>query len=100
MEIEAGEHALEFIAEHGGKLYIWIDEADFGHASPTPPDREIEWVELSEDGFTLYQDAAIGSPDWWKLEFHHLPRAHVTAIWDGGRLGEIDLAPDAQPGDV
>jgi hypothetical protein len=87
VEIKATEHALEFIAEHGGKLYVWSDEHDFGHAKPTPPDDPIDWVEYPEDGFTLYQDASIGEPDWWRIEFHHLPFAHVTALWDGGLFG-------------
>ena len=100
MKIEATEHALEFIAEHGRKLYVWVDEADFGHASPTPPGDEIDWVEYPEDGFTLYQDSSIGAPDWWRIEFHHLPRRHVTAIWDGGRFGDQELAPDAEMGDL
>ncbi|HEY4349372.1 MAG TPA: hypothetical protein VGM80_17485 [Gaiellaceae bacterium] len=100
MEIEASEKALEFIAEHGGKLYIWSDGSDFGHASPTPPEEQIDWIEYAEDGYTVYQDAAIGSPDWWRIEFHHLPTSHLTAIWDGGRLGGQELFGDEDSGDL
>ncbi|HWE81466.1 MAG TPA: hypothetical protein VG265_07435 [Gaiellaceae bacterium] len=100
MKVEASEHALEFIAEHGGKLYIWTDESDFGHAKPEPPhdpSTPIDWIEYAGDGWTLYQDASIGAPDWWRLEFHHLPVAHITAIWDGGLLGDQSLGADANP---
>jgi hypothetical protein len=44
-------------------------------------------VTTEADGFTFHQDATIGSPDWWQIEFHHLPRRHVTATWDGGHFG-------------
>jgi hypothetical protein len=100
MKIEATDHALEFIAEHGGKLYIWVDDSEFGHASPKPPDHAIEWVEYADDGITLFQDSSIGAPDWWRLEFHHLPRPHVTALWDGGKLGDLSLGRDADPDDL
>ena len=52
-----------------------------------PPDAAIQFVATSADGFTFHQDATIQSPDWWKIEFHHLPQAHVTATWDGGEFG-------------
>ena len=38
----ASEHALAFIAEHGGKLYVWTDEHDFGHAKSAPPKQPVE----------------------------------------------------------
>ena len=87
MRVEASEQATEFIVEHGGRLYVWADDAGFGHASPEPPDGPIQWSEHPAEGFTLFQDTSIGEPDWWKLEFHHLPHRHVTAIWDGGVYG-------------
>jgi hypothetical protein len=94
MRVEATERAREFIAEHGGKLYVWSDAHEFGHAKPTPPDEPIDWVEYPAEGFTLYQDASIGEPDWWRIEFHHLPSAHVTALWDGGRFGAPDYSAE------
>jgi hypothetical protein len=91
VRIEASDKALEFIAEHGGKLYIWADESEIGHASVTAPDDPIDWVKYADEGLTLYQDSSVGSPDWWRIEFHHLPRPHVTAIWDGGRFGALEI---------
>lgn len=93
LKIEASEKAIEYIVEHGGKLYIWADESDLGHASPRPPADPIDWIEYPEEGFTLYQDASIGEPDWWRVEFHRLPLPHLTAIWDGGRFGAVGPPP-------
>ena len=93
MKIKASEKAIEFIVEHGGKLYIWADESEFGHASPRPPDAQIDWIEYPEEGFTLFQDSSIGETDWWEIEYHHLPYRHLTAIWDGGRFGAVGPPP-------
>jgi hypothetical protein len=87
MKIEASDGAKEFIAEHGGNVYVWSDDTGFDHASTEPPTSGIEFVTVEADGFTFHQDATIGSPDWWQIEFHHLPRKHVTATWDGGHFG-------------
>jgi hypothetical protein len=87
MEIEATERAKEFIVEHGGNVYVWSDDTGFDHASTEPPESEVEFVSTEADGFTFHQDVSIGSPDWWRIEFHHLPREHVTATWDSGTFG-------------
>lgn len=86
MRVEASERAVEFINENGGNLYVWADEDGFDHAKTTPPDG-IEFIELPAEGFHFFQDPSIGEPDWWKVEFHHLPHAHVIATWDGGSYG-------------
>ncbi|MFZ1880978.1 MAG: hypothetical protein WAU41_12505 [Gaiellaceae bacterium] len=86
MKIDATDRAKEFIAENGGNVYVWSDESGFDHAATEPPETPIEFVSTPADGFTFHQDATIESPDWWKIEFHHLPQPHVTATWDGGQL--------------
>jgi hypothetical protein len=91
MEIEATARAKEFIVEHGGNVYVWSDDTGFDHASTEPPDAQIEFVSTEADGFTFHQDVGIGTPDWWRIEFHHLPREHVTATWDGGEFGPPGL---------
>jgi hypothetical protein len=87
MKIEATDRAKEFILENGGDVYVWSDDSGFDHASVERPDGAIEFVPTTADGFTFHQDASITAPDWWKIEFHHLPHHHVTATWDGGRFG-------------
>jgi hypothetical protein len=91
VKIEASERAKEFIAEHGGNVYVWSDDSGFDHASTERPDAEIDFTAIEADGFTFHQDATITAPDWWKVEFHHLPREHVTATWDGGHFGPPGL---------
>ena len=90
MRIEASAKAREFIRDHGGKIYVWSDDASIDHASTKQPDSQTEFVSFEADGFTFCQDATIESPDWWKVEFHHLPHAHVTATWDGGHFGSYE----------
>ena len=65
---------------------VFADDDGFDHAKTEQPDG-IEFVELEADGFRFFQDPRIGEPDWWRVEFHHLPRPHVTATWDGGSYG-------------
>jgi hypothetical protein len=91
MKIEASDRAKEFIAEHGGNVYVWSDETGFDHASTEPPDEQIDFVAVEADGFTFHQSADITPPDWWRIEFHHLPREHVTATWDDGIYGPPGL---------
>ena len=87
MEIEATDRAREFIAEKGGSVYVWSDDSGFDHASTERPDLAIEFLPIEADGFTFYQDTRIVSPDWWRIEFHHLPHQHITATWDDGVFG-------------
>jgi hypothetical protein len=91
MKIEATARAKEFIVEHGGNVYVWSDETGFDHAATEPPDAPIAFVPVEAEGFTLHQATDIASPDWWRIEFHHLPREHVTATWDGGEFGPPGL---------
>lgn len=96
MKIDATERAKEFIAEQGGNLYVWSDDVGLDHASTERPDGPTKFVVTEADGFTFHQDATITSPDWWNVEFHHLPHPHVTATWDGGTFGPpglLGLAP-------
>jgi hypothetical protein len=91
MKIEATPRAKEFIVENGGSVCVWSDDSGFDHASTEPPDSPMDFVPFEADGFTFHQDARIGSPDWWRVEFHHLPHGHVTATWDGGQFGPPGL---------
>lgn len=91
MRIDATERAKEFIVEHGGHVYVWSDDTGFDHASTEPPSSEVEFVSIEADGFTFHQEVGIVSPDWWNIEFHHLPHEHVTATWDGGQYGPPGL---------
>jgi hypothetical protein len=61
-----------------------VDDDGIGHAAPKPPPNVTQFVDEQAEGFVLHQAADIQTPDWWKIEFHHLPHEHVTATWDGG----------------
>ena len=91
MKIEASRQAREFIVENGGNVYVWSDDSGFDHASTERPQLPIEFLPIEADGFTFHQDTRIGSPDWWRVEFHHLPHKHVTATWDDGVFGPPGL---------
>jgi hypothetical protein len=84
MKVEATDAARDFIESHGGEVYVWAGADDISHASTTRPDEPVQFEKIDAGGFTLFQDVTIGEPDWWKLEFHHLPHEHITATWDSG----------------
>lgn len=84
----ADEEAREFIAEHGGNVYVWANEAGLKHVALAPPGDPVEFASLDAEGFTLHQDVTIQSPtDEWKVVLRHIPHKHVDALWDGWEPG-------------
>ena len=94
--ILADDDVREFIAEHGGNVYVWADEAGLKHVHLSPPDDPIEFESFDGDGFMLHQDVQIQAPsEEWKLVLRHLPLKHVDALWDGYEPG-ISPPPDSE----
>jgi len=80
--IEVGPGAAEFVHERGGRLYVWVSETGIEHET-TIPNRNIDFIEVPGDDFTLYVDRSIEPPERWRLVFHRFPRPHVRALWNG-----------------
>jgi hypothetical protein len=88
VRIIAGEDVREFVAEHGGNVFVWADHAGLKHVAVHPPDHPVEFETFEADGLTLHQDVGIADPTTeWKLVLRHVPYKHVDALWDAWEPG-------------
>jgi hypothetical protein len=86
--IVANDDAREYVAEHGGKVYVWIHESGLKHVATHPPDEATDWDTIEGEGITLYVDTEIQEPtSHWRVVVKHFPLKHVDAIWDGWEPG-------------
>ena len=81
--VEASERAAEFVRNHGGCVYVWLDNSGLSHTTTTPPKLPIEFTKLEGVGFALYQDTLIKTPRFWTLVYLRLLR-RVEARWEHG----------------
>lgn len=81
-EVEVGPGVVEFVREHGGRLFVWLSESGVEHETARPKSG-VEFIEVPGDGFTLCVDRSIDAPERWRLVFHRFPRPHVRALWNG-----------------
>jgi hypothetical protein len=88
MRVEASSEAIEFVQEHGGKLYVWAKRARCCHGpltfletSSEPGERKFRRVDA--DGIELYMDARLGEPEELVIEAKGRRRKHVHAYWNG-----------------
>jgi hypothetical protein len=88
MAVIADPEAVAFIAERGGRLYVWADAHDLKQVKTEPPDdHSIQFEQIEADGFELYVAADIAHPKTWDVKFHHVPFHHVDVLWDGHQPG-------------
>ncbi len=88
MAVVADREAVSFIAEHGGRLYVYADAAGLKHVKTNPPDDfSLKFEEIEADGFLMFVEADIVHPEVWDVKFHHLPYHHVDVLWDGVQPG-------------
>jgi len=81
--LEAAPDARNFILEHGGALYVWIDAAGMKHVRPRPPSAAVEFRAIRSRDIVLYEDTSIASPARWKLIMRRLPTRHIDALYNG-----------------
>jgi hypothetical protein len=95
-KIVADDDVRRFIAEHGGNVYVWADDAGLKHVHLEPPHHAVQFESFDGDGFTLHQDLNIGEPpDEWEVVLRHFPRKHVDALWGGWEPG-VDSPLDVE----
>jgi hypothetical protein len=88
MSVVADPEAISFIAEHGGRLYVYADKAGMKHVKTEPPhDPSIRFEQIEADGFLMYVEDDIDPPHTWTVKFHHLPYHHLDVLWDGHQPG-------------
>jgi hypothetical protein len=86
--VVADPEAVAFIAEHGGRLYVYADAAGLKHVkTETPDDPSIQFEQVPADGFAMFVETDIVQPETWNVKFHHLPYHHVDVLWDGHQPG-------------
>jgi hypothetical protein len=88
VSVVANPEAVSFIAEHGGRLYVYADAAGLKHVkTEAPNDPSIRFDQIEADGFVMYVEADIQRPETWNVKFHHVPYHHVDVLWDGHQPG-------------
>jgi hypothetical protein len=91
MRVVATDSAVDFIQEHGGRLYVWMKRnrccggsySTLGAATAALPKTEFECVDENV-GFELYVPAALRGrlPDELHFQLGRLPR-RIEAYWNG-----------------
>jgi len=86
--VEADPEALGFIAEHGGRVYVYASAAGLKHVTTSAPDEpSLQFEQLDGDGFQLFVEADLVQPETWTVVLRHLPHHHVDVLWDGHQPG-------------
>ena len=90
MKVGASREALDFIREHGGRLYVWADRraccggTRFIRSSTEPPGKPEGFALFDLDGVELYLKAAAGRlPDELGVDVRGRRRPRVQASWNG-----------------
>jgi hypothetical protein len=89
VEVVAGEAVREFVAAHGGRVFVWISvhRAFFAplcllDTSLGPPPDDLMFRKIAGPGFDVYLEATQRM--WPKtLEFALRRRKKVEAYWNG-----------------
>lgn len=86
MAVVADPEAVSFIAQHGGRRYVYADAAGLKHVKTQPPDDpSLQLLEIEADGFLMYVEADLDRPDVWNVKFHHLPFAAIKLALEARR---------------
>jgi hypothetical protein len=87
--------ALQFIAEHGGRVYVYAVGAGLKRVSTVAPDdTSIRFDRIDGDGFQLFVESDFPQPQTWNLVLRRFPRRHLGVLWDGDQPG---YAPRIDP---
>ena len=93
MAVEADPEAVRFIAEHGGRVYVYAVGAGLKQVkTEAPDDQSIQFEQVNGDGFQLFIERDLAAPETWYVKLRRFPRKHVDVLWDGHQPG-----PDTFP---
>ena len=89
MSVMAEPKAVSFIAERGGRLYVYTVGDGLKQVRTQPPgDPSIRFDQIVEaEGFVMYVEDALGRPDTRNVTFHRWPYPHVDVLWEGHQPG-------------
>jgi len=90
VKVEASGKALDYIREHGGRLYVWADRraccggTRFIRSSTEAPRKPEGFALFHLDGVELYLKAAAGRlPDELDVDLRGRRHPRVEAYWNG-----------------
>jgi hypothetical protein len=93
---------MEFILEHGGRLYLWEKDVSAELAVDrmgTSPPNDIDFEEVPCEAFSLPLDTRLDRPDEILISLRRFPRHHLHVEWDGQAWGwrgvSVGSPPDA-----
>jgi hypothetical protein len=88
MAVDADPEAVRFIAEHGGRVWVYADGAGLKHVKTmAPDDTSLQFEEIDGDGFLLFVESDLVQPETWNVELRHFPHRHIDVLWDGHQPG-------------
>lgn len=97
MRVIAGEEAVAFVRERGGRLFVWpldMDSPTGGavvfalEASTESPGADREFVRFAGEGFDVLIDTSShGAPDELHLAIKGWRRKRIQAYWNGHSFG-------------
>jgi hypothetical protein len=86
--VEADPEAVRFIAEHGGRVFVYASEAGLKHVSTdAPADTGMRLEQIDGDGFQLFVESDLAQPETWNVVLRHFPHRHIDVLWDGHQPG-------------
>lgn len=88
MDVVADTEAVAFIAERGGRLYVYADASGLKHVKTVPPsDPSIRFERIEAYGFEMYVEDDLRRPETWTVKLRRLPYHHIDVLWDGHQPG-------------
>ncbi len=88
MAVEADPETVQFIAEHGGRVYVYaVGDGLKQVKTETPDDRSIQFEQIDGDGFQLFVESDLAQPETWNVVLRHFPHQHLDVLWDGQQPG-------------
>jgi hypothetical protein len=86
--VVADPDAVRFIAENGGRVWVYADRAGLKHVrTMAPEEASLQFEEVEGDGFLLFVESDLVQPETWWVELRHFPHRHIDVLWDGHQPG-------------
>jgi hypothetical protein len=88
VSVVADPEAVQFIAEHGGRVYVYADKAGLKHVkTEAPDDTSLRFEQISGEGFQLFVESDLAQPETWTVKLRRFPHRHIDVLWDGHQPG-------------
>jgi hypothetical protein len=89
VRVVASEEARRYVAERGGRIYVWLSSSGCCHSVPrldsgTEPKAGREFRRVAAEDFEVWFPQKLERlPSELHVEVHRFPRRRVEAYWDG-----------------